>query len=94
MNWRNIDRKLWKGIALDNRKEKASDIYKFGSAIEKLAYSSARATHQLEGFGDAGIVDQLQTGELIPDQLFGWSTKTILAGLLALTVLKLKKAQA
>lgn len=36
------------------------------------------------------IMEQLKTGEAFPDVLFGWSSKTILAGLLALMVLKLK----
>jgi hypothetical protein len=89
-----IDKKLWKGVALANRKPRSSDIHKFGSAIEKIAYSSARSTRQLNGLGDGEILDQLQSGELIPDQLFGWSIKTILAGLLVLAVLKLKLKKA
>jgi len=36
------------------------------------------------------LIGKLKTGDMLPDQLFGWSTKTILAGLLALLVLKLK----
>jgi hypothetical protein len=93
MRWNNIDRKLKVGVGIAKRQEKASDVHKFGSAIEKIAYSSARTTHQLEGFGDAGIVEQLQSGELLPDEMFGWSTKTILVILLALLLFKVKKLQ-
>lgn len=91
MRWNNIDDKLKKGVAIAERQNKL--VNKFGSAIEKIAYSSARATRQLEGFGDAGIVAQLQSGELLPDEMFGWSTKTILVILLALMLFKVKKLQ-
>ena len=97
MSWDSILLKLKKGIALTDRMEKASTIHRFNSEIDQIAYTSARSTHQLDGFGDgfgeAGIVAQLQTGEMFPDEMFGWSTKTILAVLLALTVLKLKKSK-
>lgn len=91
MRWNNIGVKLRKGVALADRQQKI--VNKFGSAIEKIAYSSARSTHQLDGFGDAGIISQLQSGELLPDEMFGWSTKTILVILLAFMLLKVKKLQ-
>jgi len=36
------------------------------------------------------LVGTLKSGEILPDQLFGWSTKTILAGLLGLMIVKMK----
>lgn len=45
-----------------------------------------------DGFGD--IVSQVKSGEIIPDQLIGISSKTVLAGLVLLLAVKLKKAAA
>ena len=33
-------------------------------------------------------IESLKTGEVFPDQLYGWSTKTVLAALLLLMILK------
>ncbi len=93
MHWSNIGKKLKVGVALADRQKKSEDVNSFQSSIEKIAYSSARSTGQLEGFGDAGLVSQLQSGDIIPDELFGWSTKTILAALLLLLLFKVKKLQ-
>jgi len=93
MSWDTILKKLKTGIALTDREDKASEDLQFHSFIDQVAYSSAKATHQLDGFGEAGIVEQLQTGELFPDEMFGWSTKTILVVLLGLCLMKLKKAK-
>jgi len=93
MRWDNITTKLKAGVALAERKAKANDVHKFNSAIEKIAYVSARSSGQMDGFGESDIMNQLQTGSLFPDEMFGWSTKTILAVLLALLLLKVKKLQ-
>lgn len=96
MNYSSIREKLKRGVALSDRKSKASDISRFNSEIEQIAYSSARSTGQLEGLGnlgDAGIMDQLKSGEIIPDQIFGYSSKTVLALLLLLVLFKVKKLQ-
>jgi len=94
MSWDTILKKLKVGISLADRETKAqSNPRRFHSAIDKIAFSSAKSTHQLDGFGEAGIVEQLQTGALFPDEMFGWSTKTILVILLGLCLLKLKKAK-
>ena len=82
MRWSSITEKLKVGV-----------VHRFNSAIEKIAYTSARTTGQLEGFGETDIVGKLQAGDFFPDQLFGWSTKTILAALLLLMLFKVKKLQ-
>ena len=93
MNWKKIMKKLKVGVALADRQKKASEVSKFNNSLEKIAYASARSTGQLEGFGDQDLVGQLKSGEIIPDQMFGWSTKTVLAALLLLMLFKLKKLQ-
>lgn len=35
-------------------------------------------------------IAELKSGEAFPDQLYGWNTKTILAALLVLMVLKIR----
>ena len=47
----------------------------------------------LGSFGQADIMAQLQSGEFLPNDFYGWSTKTILAALAIMLLLKLKKAQ-
>jgi hypothetical protein len=93
MKWSSIMTKLKVGVALSDRKSKADDARKFNSDIEKIAYNSAKDTGQIKGFGEAGFVENLQSGDMIPDQLFGWSTKTVLAILLGLMLFKVKKLQ-
>jgi len=90
MKYSNIANKLQKGVALTDREEKATQ-----REISRIAISSTRALKQLNlrGFGqveDGGLVEQLKAGTLFPDMVFGWSTKTILAVLLGLCVLKAK----
>jgi hypothetical protein len=92
MNWGSIQKKLKTGIALSDRKNKVS-ARKFNSNIEKTAYSSARSSGQLGDFSGGGPLEKLQSGELLPDQIFGWSTKTVLAILLGLLLFKVKKLQ-
>ena len=94
MKYKNIMKKLRKGVGLADRETKASEVNKFNSDIERVAFTSARSTGQLEvldefGFGD--IVSQLKTGSLFPDEYMGWSTKTILIALLVAMVLRVKK---
>jgi hypothetical protein len=94
MKWSSIMTKLKVGVALTDRKSKADAARRFNSDIEKIAYNSAKDTGQIsKGFGEAGFVENLQSGDMIPDQLFGWSTKTVLAILLGLMLFKVKKLQ-
>lgn len=39
----------------------------------------------------ASTLDQLKSGSMFPDQVAGWSIKTILVGVLALMILKLQR---
>lgn len=94
MHWGNIDSKLKLGVALVDRNNQVMNANKFNSEIEQIAYTSARKTGQFDGFGQqAGIVEQLQSGEIIPDDIYGWSTKTVLVALLLLMLFKVKKMQ-
>ena len=45
---------------------------------------------QRQGIMNKDLISKLKSGSVLPDQLFGWSTKTVLAGLLALLIVKLK----
>lgn len=94
MKYKNIIKKLKKGIALADRETKVSEVSKFNSEIERVAYTAARSTGQVKGFDGFGfgddLVGQLKTGSLFPDQYMGWSTKTILVVLLIAMVLRVK----
>jgi hypothetical protein len=98
--------KLDKGVAIANRREKFSDISSkiakiaympilkqknfnpFKSIVSREVF---KPIIQLGGFGEFGdFISRMKSGEMLPDVLFGWSTKTILAILLVLMVLKLK----
>jgi len=95
MDYKCLLKKLKKGVALADREVKVGQVKKFSSKTAKLAFESARDTAQLDGLDGFGedFVTQLRTGAIIPDQYLGWSTKTILAALIVLLILKLKKAQ-
>lgn len=94
MKYKNIIKKLRKGIGLADRETKISEVNRFNSDIERIAFTAARSTGQLEGFEigfGADLVGQLKTGSLFPDEYMGWSTKTILVALLIALVLRVKK---
>jgi hypothetical protein len=40
--------------------------------------------------GESNIVEDLKSGTVFPDEIYGWSTKTILALLLVLLLAKIK----
>ena len=92
MKYKNIIKKLRKGIGLADRETKVSEVSRFNSDIERIAFTAARSTGQLEGFDDFGedLISQLKTGSLLPDEYMGWSTKTILVALLIAMVLRVK----
>lgn len=98
MNYSSLLNKLHVGVALADRGQKAKDITKFNQSNEEQLLSSAIRTGQVDpkylaGFGQTDLLAQAQSGDFLPDTLWGWSTKTILAGLSILLILKLKKVQ-
>lgn len=93
MNYRNIINKLKKGVALSKRQEPLIDITRYGTEAERLIVASASRTGQLEGLGQADILAQVQSGDFLPNEFYGWSTKTLLAGLVILLLIKVKRAK-
>jgi hypothetical protein len=100
MNYSSLMKKLHLGVALADRDRNAKDISRFNADIERKLLASAVKTGQVDkqflGLGLLGQVDvmaQLQSGSFLPDELMGWSTKTILAGLAVLLLLKLKRVK-
>lgn len=92
-----ITEKLEDGLKFRRWKINPKKVHAWANPTSKMAFLGARASGQLkpqkDGFGQesgSSIVAQLQTGELFPDQLVGWSTKTILAGLLVLAIFKMR----
>jgi len=94
MKYKNIMKRLHKGVALADRETKISGVSKFHNKIERTAFTAARATGQLEGLGDFGMEDdlltQIKTGAIFPDEYYGFSTKTILAALLVAMIFRVK----
>ena len=100
MNYASLMKKLHLGVALADRDQNAKNISKFNSETERKLLAAAIKTGQVDkqflGLGSLGQVDilaQLQSGDFLPNNLMGWSTKTILAGLVVLLLLKLKRTQ-
>jgi len=91
MDWKSLTAKLIKGVALVDRQEKAEQAANRSVNFERAGIAAARAAGELGDFGQAGIMEQLQSGELFPDQIAGFSTKTVLAVVVALLLFKLKK---
>ena len=91
MNRANIQRKLQKGMALAKREDEAQQVITkaVNTVLDKPV--PVCTLGEYEDFADYGnFIDQLKGGNMLPDELFGWSTKTILAALLALLIFKLK----
>lgn len=100
MNYSSLMKKLHLGVSLADRDRNAKEISKFNSDNERRLLASAIKTGQVDkqflGLGTLGQVDllaQLQSGSFLPSDFMGWSTKTILAGLAILLLLKLKRVQ-
>ena len=41
-------------------------------------------------FGNDDFIQKLKSGSLLPDEIYGWSTKTVLAVLLGLLLAKIR----
>jgi hypothetical protein len=93
MDWESISDKLRKGMALVDRHKTTVQTANATLSLEKAAVRAAQAGGNFDGFGQASLVEQLQTGELFPDQIAGFSTKTVLVLIVLLLLLKLKKLQ-
>jgi len=100
MNYSSLMKKLHLGVALADRDQNVKNIAKFNFETERKLLAAAIKTGQVDkqflGLGSLGQVDimeQLQSGDFLPNNLMGWSTKTILAGLVVLLLLKLKRTQ-
>lgn len=95
MNYSSLMKKLHLGVALADRGRNAKDIARFNSDFERKLLASAVKTGQVDkqflGLGQVDVMAQLQSGSFLPDDFMGWSTKTILAGLAVLLLLKLKR---
>jgi len=92
MGWQNIIPVLKKGVTMDvaGHHLNPASVSQWVTPTSKIAYTSARSTKQMEIGQDttSGIIGQLKTGEMFPDQIAGISTKSILVGLLILMILK------
>jgi hypothetical protein len=92
MNWQNITPVLKKGVIMENKGHHMDpkSVNMFVNPTSRIAFTSARSTKQMEIGQDnsAGIIEQLKTGELFPDQIAGFSTKSILVILLVLMIVK------
>lgn len=90
MNYGNVLKKLKKGVAIQDRYKKASvELQKI------MVRSAAKAglTNRPADLGDFGADDffeKIKSGDMLPDEVYGWSIKSILTILLVLLVLKLK----
>lgn len=97
MNYGSLLKKLNMGVALADRDRNVKEISKFNSEFEQKLVASAAKTGQIDkkflGLGDGDLMVQIQSGSLLPDELMGWSTKTILAALTLLLLLKVKRLQ-
>ena len=100
MNYSSLMEKLHVGVALADRGHHAKDIAKFNSDEERRLLASAIKTGQVDkqylgvgSFGQVDLMAQLQSGDFLPNDLMGWSTKTILAALAVLLLLKVKRLQ-
>lgn len=90
-DWHPLTAQLVSGLKYRNVKLDPTKVTKWVSPNSELLFKSAESTGQMEGLGQedlSTLISKLRTGELVPDQLAGWSTKTILASLLLLMVLK------
>jgi hypothetical protein len=100
MNRKNISRKLSKGIALTKREDDREVKLKLPKprkirSNDRFDYVPTCSFEGFDDYGDYGdFFEQLKSGNLLPDELYGYSTKTILAILLVLLVLKLKSFKA
>lgn len=95
MDWQNIIPVLKKGAKMDKQGHHMDPYAKklYANPNSKILYKSALSTNLIEmaGLGQtttSTIFDQIRTGELFPDQIIGYSTKSILVGLLILMILK------
>ena len=97
MNYGSLLKKLSMGVALADRSRNVKEISRFNSEMEQKLIAGAVKTGQVDkqflGLGDSDIMTRLQSGELFPNELFGWSTKTVLAALVVLLLLKVKRLQ-
>jgi hypothetical protein len=98
MNYSSLMNKLHVGVALADRGQHAKNIAKFHSDEERRLLAAAIRTGQVDkqylgSFGQVDIMAQLQSGDFLPNDLMGWSTKTILAALAVLLLLKVKRLQ-
>jgi len=98
MNYSSLLNKLKKGVALADRGRNVRDITRFNSNMEQQLVAAAVRTKQIDkqylgAFGQTDILAQLQSGDFLPNEFMGWSTKTILAGLAVLLLLKLKRVK-
>jgi len=101
MNYASLMHKLHVGVALADRGANAKNISRFNASEEQKLLASAIKTGQVDkrylgslgALGQADLLAQLQTGDFLPDNLMGWSTKTILAGLAVMLLLKVKRLQ-
>lgn len=87
MTYTSVLKKLKKGISLFDRERRADN-----NEIERIAVASSKKhqfRREFDGLGE-GIVEQIQSGSLLPDELMGWSTKSILALLLVAMIVKNK----
>lgn len=96
MNYGSLLSKLDKGVALADRGKNAREIKHFNSEIEQQLLQAAIRTKQVDkayllGLGQLDLMAQLQTGEFLPNDFMGWSTKTILAIVTLLLLVKVKR---
>lgn len=98
MNYSSLMEKLHVGVALADRGQNAKNIAKFNSDEERRLLASAIRTGQVDkqylgSFGQPDIMGQLQSGDFLPNDFMGWSTKTILVALTVMLLLKVKRLQ-
>lgn len=91
MSYDAVMKKLKQGISLFDR-DKAASSQEIDALAQKNAtkYNRKEFRKEFSGLGE-GFMEKIQSGNILPDELFGWSTKSILALLLIAMVVKLKK---
>lgn len=100
MNYSSLLHKLKVGVSLADRDRSVKEVSKFNSENERQLMAAVIRTGQMDQqhlglgyFGQTDLMTQIQAGDFLPNEFLGWSTKTILAGLALLLLLKLKKVQ-
>lgn len=95
LQWNDILPILKKGVILEKKQLNPNQKTLFASPNSRIIFDSARSTGQMHGYfgqeASSGYISQIKTGELFPDQVMGWSTKSILVGLLVLMILKVQR---